>query len=371
MCSRALDHLLESSGGTSLDFLPFANDPARLFPHLPGLRDLWPAIPGWEQRLQLVTGHGLAVYPIMAPLADRYRDYARTLGYTEAQIEIGEEEDVQPLCCLIDLSRAGLLQCCLQQCAPFQTADPAFVLDVRESKAHPPLPARHRRLLVGFLAHALLRYEHGRQYLNNSGGIQGEIYACIRTLEWLDEVLPLLEAPLKAVIRSRQDLEGLTIIQTRQWLRAAPKVLQAVMALPNGAYANMAYPFYGWARSSLDEEVSSLWQQVIGTSFPDQRSVEVPPLAYLKHLIYMRRWPNPLDQDLLLDVLLVRMHAAFQRYGPAQWPDVAIYAASAAILERFGVQEVALNPESLRKRVRRFCEVVRLTREQGRDVTND
>jgi hypothetical protein len=75
MRSRALDHLLESGGGTSLvDFLPFANDPARHFPHLPGLRDLWPTIPDWEQRLQLVTGHGLAVYPIMAPLADRYRD---------------------------------------------------------------------------------------------------------------------------------------------------------------------------------------------------------------------------------------------------------------------------------------------------------
>ncbi len=157
----------------------------------------------------------------------------------------------------------------------------------------------------------------------------------------------------------------------RQWLQTAPNVLQALMALPNAAYANMAYPFYSWARSLLDEEVSSLWQQVVGTTFPNQRSDEVHTLAYLKHLIYTRQWPNPLDQGLLLDVLLVRMHAAFQRYGPAQWPDVSIYAASATILERFGVQEVALNPESLRKRVRRFCEVVRLTREQGRDVTND
>jgi hypothetical protein len=245
------------------------------------------------------------------------------------------------------------------------------VLDVRDGKARPPLPARHRRLLVGLLAYVLLSYENGCQYLNNSGGIQGEIHACIRTLEWLGEVLPLLEAPLKAVIRSRQDLEGLTFNQMRHWLRTAPQVLQAVMALPNGAYANMAYPFYGWARSLLDEEVSSLWQQVVGTTFPDQRSVEVHTLAYLKHLIYTRRWPNTLDQGLLLDVLLVRLHAAFQRYGPVQWPDVSIYAASAAILERFGVQEVALNPESLRKRVRRFCEVVRLTCEQGRDVTND
>jgi hypothetical protein len=65
------------------------------------------------------------------------------------------------------------------------------------------------------------------------------------------------------------------------------------------------------------------------------------------------------------------MHAAFQRYGPAQWRDSSIYAASAAILERFGMKTVALNPESLRKRVRRFCEVVRLTFEQGQDVTND
>jgi hypothetical protein len=99
------------------------------------------------------------------------------------------------------------------------------VLDVRETKAHPPLCARDRRQLVGLLAHALLNYENGCQYLNNSGSIQGEIVTCIRTLEWLDEVLPLLEAPLKAVIRSRQDLEGLTIIQMRQWLQTAPKVL--------------------------------------------------------------------------------------------------------------------------------------------------
>jgi hypothetical protein len=83
--------------------------------------------------------------------------------------------------------------------------------------------------------------------LNNSGSIQGEIVTCIRTLEWLDEVLPLLEAPLKAVIRSRQDLEGLTIIQMRQWLQTAPKVLQTLLALPNGAYANMPYPFSSWA----------------------------------------------------------------------------------------------------------------------------
>jgi hypothetical protein len=372
MRAQALAQLLESDGGTSLlDFPPFANDPARLFPHLPGLRDLWPAIPDWEQRIQLVTSHGLGVYPIMAPFADRYQAYARVLGYTDAQTEIVEEEEVQPLGHLIDLNPVGLLQCCLQQCAPFQTPDPAFVLDVRDTKAHPPLPARHRRLLVGLLAHALLSYENGCQYLNNSGRIHGEINACIRTLGWLDEVLPLLEAPLKAVIRARQNLEGLTIIQIRQWLRAALKVLQAVMALPNGAYANMAYPFYGWARSVLDEEVSSLWQQVVGSTFPDQRSVEVHPLAYLKHLIYTRRWPNPLDQGLLLDVLLVRMHAVFQRYGPAQWPDVSIYAASAAILERFGVKEAALNPESLRKRVQRFCGVVRQTREQGRDVSID
>jgi hypothetical protein len=58
-------------------------------------------------------------------------------------------------------------------------------------------------VLVGLLAHALLSYENGCQYLNNSGHIPGEINACIRTLEWLDEVLPLLEASLKAVIRSR------------------------------------------------------------------------------------------------------------------------------------------------------------------------
>jgi hypothetical protein len=245
------------------------------------------------------------------------------------------------------------------------------VLDVRDTKAHPPLCAKDRRLLVGLLAHALFNYENGCQYLNNSGSIQGEISACIRTLEWLDEVLPLLTAPLKAVIRSRQDLEGLTIIQMRQWLQTAPKVLQALMALPNEAYANIAYPFYGWARSLLDEEVSSLWQQVVGTSFPGQRSVEVYPLAYLKNLIFRWLWSKPLDQDLLMDVLLVRMHAAFQRYGPAQWRDSSIYAASAAILERFGMKTVALNPESLRKRVRRFCEVVRLTFEQGQDVTND
>jgi hypothetical protein len=68
---------------------------------------------------------------------------------------------------------------------------------------------------------------------------------------------------------------------------------------------------YGWAQLLLDAEMSNLWQQVIGTSFPGQRSVEVHPLAYLKNLIYTRRWPNPLDQGLLLDVLLVRMHAAF------------------------------------------------------------
>jgi hypothetical protein len=121
----------------------------------------------------------------------------------------------------------------------------------------------------------------------------------------------------------------------------------------------------------LDEEVSSLWQQVVGTSFPGQRSVEVHPLASLKNLIFRRLWSKPLDQDLLLDVLLVRMHAAFQRYGPVQWPDVSIYAASAAILERFSVKTMALNPASLRKRLRRFCEVVCLTREQGLNVTND
>jgi hypothetical protein len=242
---RPIDHLSESGEGISvLDFLSFANDPAKLFPRLPGLCDLWPAIPDWEQRVQLVTGQGLGVYPIMAPLADRYRYYARTLGYTEAQIEIVEEEGVQPLGCLIDLSPAGLLQCCLHRCAPFQTADPAFVRDVRDAKAHPPMPARHRGLLVGLLAHALLNYENGCQYLNNSGRIQGEINACIRTLEWLDEVLPLVEAPLKVVIRSRQDLEGLTFNQMRQWLRTAPQVLQAVIALPNEVYANMAYPLW-------------------------------------------------------------------------------------------------------------------------------
>jgi hypothetical protein len=79
-----------------LDSLPFAHDPAELFPHLLGLCDLWPAIPEWEQRIQLVTGHGLSVYPIMAPLADRYREYARALGYTEAQIKLIEEAGVQP-----------------------------------------------------------------------------------------------------------------------------------------------------------------------------------------------------------------------------------------------------------------------------------
>ena len=87
--------------------------------------------------------------------------------------------------------------------------------------------------------------------------------------------------------------------------------------------------------------------------------------------LYTRRWPNPLDQGLLLDVLLIRMHMAFRCYGPAQWQDAPIYAASAAILQRFGVKTATLNPESLRKRVQRFCEVVRLTREQGRDVRND
>jgi hypothetical protein len=121
-----------------LDFLPFANDPVSVFPHLPGLRDLWPAIPDWEHRVQLVTYHGLHAYPIMAALAERYREYAKELGYRAEQIE--GIEGVQPLCSLIDLNPVCLLQCCLLQCAPFQTGDPTLVLDVRDANAHPPLP---------------------------------------------------------------------------------------------------------------------------------------------------------------------------------------------------------------------------------------
>jgi hypothetical protein len=238
-----------------LDFLPLADDPTRLFPHLPGIRNLWPALPAWAERIQLVTGHGLGLWPIGAPPAGRYRDYAQALGYTEEEIEPIEPEDgwVPPLGRLIDVTPAGLLQCCLQHCEPFQTADPAFVRDVRDAKPHPPLPAQDRPLLQELHAHALLTYEQGCQELERSGGIQGKITDCAGTLEWLSEVLPLLKEDLRTAIHSQQDLQDLTITQIQRWLHMGPRILQAFRGLTNNAYANMAYPFRSWPRSLLDD----------------------------------------------------------------------------------------------------------------------
>jgi hypothetical protein len=92
----------------------------------------------------------------------------------------------------------------------------------------------------------------------------------------------------------------------------------------------------------------------LGTTFPDARPFEAPPLAKLKNLVYTRRWPKPFDQDLLFDVLLVRMRAAFQWYGPNPWRDPSIYPAIVAILQRFGVERFALTPDNLVKRVGRL-----------------
>jgi hypothetical protein len=343
-----------------LDFLPLADDPTGLFPHLPGTRNLWPALPDWAERIQLVTGHGLGLWPIWAPLADRYRNYARALGYTEEEIEPNEPKDgwVPPLGRLIDLTSAGLLQCCLQQCEPFQTADPAFVRDVRNAKPHPLLPAQDRPLLLELLAHALLTYEQGCQELERGGGIQGNITACAGTLEWLSEMLPLLEEDLRTAVHSQQDLHGLTITQIRRWLQTGPQILQAFRGLPNNAYANMAYPFYPWRRSLLDGQVPSLRRGILGTTFPDARPFEAPPLAKLKHLVFTRRWSKPLDQDLVLDILLVRMHAAFRWCGPSAWRDPSIYPAIAVILQDFGVERVALTPDNLVKRVGRLRKTI-------------
>jgi hypothetical protein len=352
---------VESSGGTSsLDVLPFADDPATVFPHLPGIRDLWPALTDWAERIQLVTGHGLGLWPIWAPLADRYHEYARALGFTEEQIEPSEPEDgwVAPLGCLIDVTPAGMLQCCLQHCEPFQTDDPAFVRDVRDAKPRPPLPAKDRRLLLELLAHALLTYEQGCQELERSGSIQGKITACAGTLEWLSEVLPLLEEDLRTAIRSQQDLQGLTIKQIGGWLQTGLRILQAFRGLTNNAYANMADPFHSWSRSLLDGQVPSLRRELLGTTFPDARAIEAPPLAKLKNLVYTRRWPKSLDQNLLLDMLLVRMHAAFRWYGPSAWRDSSIYPAIVAILRRFGIERVALTPGNLIKRVGRLRKTI-------------
>jgi hypothetical protein len=343
-----------------LDFLPFADDPTTVFPHLPGIRGLWPAVPGWPERNQLVTSHGLGLWPIWAPLADRYRRYARALGYTEEEIEPTEPEVgwVAPISSIPDLTPAGVLQCCLQQCEPFQTDDPAFVRDVRNAKTHPPLPANDRPLLLELLAHALLTYEQGCQELERSGGIQGKITACAGTIEWLSEVLPLLAEDLRTAIRSQKDLKGLTITQIRRWIETGPRILQAFRGLTNNAYANMAYPFRSGPRSLLDAKVPSLRREILGTTFPDARPFEAPPLARLKNLVYTRRWPNPLDQDLLFEIMLVRMHAAFRWYGPSAWRDPSIYPALVAILQGFGIEGVAITPGNLVKRVGRLRKTI-------------
>jgi hypothetical protein len=355
-----------------VDVLPLADDPTRLFPHLPGIRHLWPAVPEWAKRILLVTGHGLCLWPIGAPPASRYPDYARALGYTDDEIEPLAPEDgwVVPLGRLIDVSPAGLLQCCVQSCAPFQTADPAFVWDVRQAKAHGPLPAQDRRLLVELLAHALLTFEQGCQELERSGRIQGKMTACARTLEWLSEVLPLLEEDLRAAIRSQPDLQGLTMTRIQQWLQAGLPILHAFRSLSNDAYANMAYPFSSWPRSLLDGQVPSLRREILGTTFPDARPIEAPPLAKLKHLIFTRRWPKRLDQDLLLDMLLVRMHAAFRWCGPSAWRDASIYPAIAVILQAFGVQRVALTPDNLVKRVGRLRHTINGIPREGSGAAN-
>jgi hypothetical protein len=204
----------------------------------------------------------------------------------------------------------------------------------------------------------LLTYNQGCQAIERSGSIQGKITACAATLAWLNEVLPLLEEDLRTAIHSQQDLQGLTIGQVRRWLQTGPRLLQAFKGLTNNAYANMAYPFHSWPHSLLDSAVPSLRREILGDTFPDARSIEAPPLAKLKNLVYTRRWPKPLDQDLLLDILLVRMHAAFRWCGPGAWRDPSIYPAIVAILQRFGVERVALTPGNLVKRVGRLRKTI-------------
>ena len=80
---------------------------------------------------------------------------------------------------------------------------------------------------------------------------------------------------------------------------------------------------------------------------------------------------SPLDQDLLLDILLVRMHAAFQWYGPSAWRDQSIYPAIAVILQNFGVERVALTPDNLIKRVGRLRKTINdIPREGSAAVTS-
>jgi hypothetical protein len=268
-----------------------------------------------------------------------------------------------PLGHLIDVTPAGLLQCCLQQCLPFQTDDPTLVKDVRPAKAHPPLPARDRPRLIEMLAHALLRYDSGCQTmaLGEHGHIQGEVFACLRTLQWLADMFPYLEMPLRAAIRA-PDLKDLTVHQIGQWLHGAPRVLQAFMALPNAAYNNMDASWRAFARNPLDYALDRSRQTILGSTYPGSSHVEAAPLATLKNLLYTKRWPRALDHQLLVDVLLVRMRAAFRRYGPPEWKDAPIYAVLSAIFQCLGMEAIAVSPANIVQRLRRLTKAISVAR---------
>lgn len=332
-------------------------------------------------------------------MRDRYQDYAREElwvldqngkkwpAYTKGEI-LWEAQDQKglPLCCLIDLTPGGLLQYGLLRCPPFRTdgcnsIKNLVVKDIRDAKAYrSPSPARDGARLIEMLTDALLAYNRGCQELEGSTQVQDKVRNCERTVQWLAEMFPYLEEPLQAVIRGTADLRGLSVARVPHWLQDAPRVLDALIALPNAAYNNMPAPPRVFARSPLDYDLDHTRQRILGKSFPDTPHREIAPLVRLKNLLYTKRWPRPLDQDLLMDVLLARMRGSFRLYGPelrshkatrrdgcakrkkvhglAKWSDEPIYAAMAAILNRFSIRWndniATITASSVQKRLQRL-----------------
>jgi hypothetical protein len=174
-------------------------------------------------------------------------------------------------------------------------------------------------------------------------------------------MFPYLEMPLRAAIRA-PDLKDLTVHQIGQWLHGAPRVLQAFMALPNAAYNNMDASWRAFARNPLDYALDRSRQTILGSTYPGSSHVEAAPLATLKNLLYTKRWPRALDHQLLVDVLLVRMRAAFRRYGPPEWKDAPIYAVLSAIFQCLGMEAIAVSPANIVQRLRRLTKAISVAR---------